>query len=85
VNCSICRRESQHLEKHHLVPRAKHGKETIEVCHDCGDQLHLLFDNRQLKYELNTLEKILANEKVQIWIKWIRKKKEFGICMKRKK
>lgn len=88
IICPICRRETPeaYIEKHHLVPRVKHGKETIDVCCDCGDQLHNIFSIKELEYIYNTLETILANERVKTWIRWIRKKKEFGtVCMKEKK
>jgi len=85
--CPICRREvpEAYLEKHHLVPRAKQGKDTVFLCCDCGDQLHKLFTNKELEKELNELAKLLANEKVRKWVKWIRKQKSFGFCMKSKK
>lgn len=86
--CSICRRETPEgfQESHHLVPRCKDGKETIDVCCDCGNQLHNFFTIKEMEYTYNTLETILADERVQTWIRWVRKKKEFGtVCMKVKK
>ncbi|MBD3314590.1 MAG: HNH endonuclease [Chitinivibrionales bacterium] len=73
------------FERHHLVPRCKKGKETIQVCIDCGDQLHKLFSLRQLQQTYNTLEMIHADSRVKRWIEWIRKQHYFGVCMKRKK
>ena len=85
--CRICKRAvlKQFLEKHHLVPKAKKGKEIILVCCDCGNQIHKLFSIKELTKQYNSLEKLLNNEKIQRWIEWIRKRKEFGICMKAKK
>ena len=89
MHCQICNRETpdQFLEKHHLIPKAKHGArlERIFVCIDCGNIIHKLFSNRELAKEYNTLEKILTNEKIIKWLKWVRKIKYFGICMKNKK
>jgi len=87
MNCRICGRftPDMHQEKHHLIPRAKGGKEKITVCHDCGNQVHQLFTNNELKKDFNTIEKLLANEKIQTWIKWVRKKPDWGVCMKAKK
>lgn len=87
INCRLCGRETpeEYQEKHHLVPKCKKGKEKEVVCCDCGDQLHNLFDNKELEREYNTIEKLLENERVQKWIKWIRKQSRFGICMKSKK
>jgi hypothetical protein len=87
LNCSICNRDtpSNYLEKHHKIPRCKNGKETILVCCDCGDQIHNLFSIKELKVKYNTLDSLVANERIQKWVSWIKNKKEFGICMKSKK
>jgi len=87
--CLICRRETQEkfLEKHHLIPASKGGKngKTIPVCIDCGNQIHLLFTNNELRDSYNTLEKLLEHPKIKTWVKWIRKQNKFGVCMKEKK
>lgn len=88
IKCRICGRDAPDglYEKHHLVPKCKDGKEMILVCVDCEDQLHQLFTIKELKNEYNSLKAILNNEKIQKWIRWIRKKPhDFNICMKRKK
>ena len=74
--CLICGREGEdkYFEKHHLEPAQKRkDSDTIDVCHQCGDQLHLLFDNNQLKKDFNTLDSILGNERVEKYVKWVRK------------
>ena len=85
--CALCGRDTpkQNLEKHHLVPRAKKGKEYIQVCCDCGNQIHKLFTIKELETTYNSFESLIENQEVQKWIKWIRTKKEFGFCMKSKK
>ena len=85
--CSICQRNTPdvYIEKHHLVPRAKKGKETVPVCHDCGNQIHILFSLKELRDTYNTVEALLANDRVQTWIRWVRKKKDFGVYAKAKK
>jgi hypothetical protein len=88
IYCSLCCREvpgPQYLEKHHSVPAAKGGKKTELVCIDCGDQIHVLFTNNELRDLYNTIDKLQEHPKVQIWVKWVRKQKNFGICMKKKK
>jgi len=47
MKCPFCRRETPEnfVEKHHLTPKYKKGKEVIYLCCDCGDQIHLLFSN----------------------------------------
>ena len=84
--CSICTRDTPdiYMEQHHLIPKAKKGKQTISVCMDCGNQLHQLFSLNELRDTYNTVESLLSHEGLQKWVKWIRKK-DFGICMKKKK
>lgn len=89
IICQICKRNTPEnkIERHHLIPKTKGGAklDCINVCCNCGDMLHKLFENKQLAKEYNTLEKILANEDMQKWVKWISKKDDFSICMKNKK
>jgi hypothetical protein len=87
--CKLCGRsgEDQHFELHHLEPASKRkDSDTIFVDHQCGDQIHKLFENYQLKTQFNTLEKLLADERVQKWISWVRKQPlEKRVTMKTKK
>lgn len=86
MNCSLCGRETPeaYREKHHLTPRSKKGKETILVCIDCGNQVHKLFTNNELRDKYNSLKALKSDPKVQKWICWI-KKQGFGMCHKEKK
>jgi len=86
--CRLCDRDmflKAHSERHHLIPKSKKGKITAWVCVDCGNQVHRLFTNKELEKEYNTLEALKSHPDVQIWIKWIRKQKRFGVCHKTKK
>lgn len=88
IYCKMCGREipdKRCLERHHLTPVAKGGKETDSVCIDCGDQIHMLFTNNELRDVYNSIEKLKEHPAIQKWIGWIRSKKEFGVCMKKKK
>lgn len=86
--CQLCKRNmpEELLEEHHLVPKCKKGRETIDVCRPCGDQIHQFYTPSELSKKYNTLEKLLAEEKIQNWIKWISKKPVTqNVCMRRKK
>ena len=88
MTCQLCKREGDDecFEKHHLTPKSRKGRETIIVCRSCGDQLHKLFSNKELEKKFNTLDKLLANDRVQTWINWISKKNtNDNVCMRRKK
>jgi hypothetical protein len=85
--CQICGRSTprRYQEDHHLRP-GREDSACVDVCCDCGDQIHNMFKNYVLRKELDTLEKLLANEDIQKWTKFIRRKTEFGkVCMKQKK
>jgi hypothetical protein len=85
TNCTLCHREVEdfYIEKHHLIPKCKKGKETIDVCKDCGDYLHKVFTIKEMTKKYNTLEKILEHQKVQNWIKWLQKRPNLrNVCMK---
>jgi len=88
VSCKICGRMTppEYVEKHHLVPKSRKGKETILVCRNCGSQVHMLFSNKEMERMYNNLDAILADERIQKWIKWIRNRpNDFRVCMKTKK
>lgn len=88
IRCKICGRLTplEYVERHHLVPKSRKGKDTIIVCRSCGSQVHKLFSNKKLAKLYNNLDAILADERIQKWIKWIRNKpNDFGVCMATKK
>ena len=87
IECSLCGRQTppEFSEKHHLIPKSKNGKETIDVCCNCGDQVHKLFTNKELEKELNTLDTLLVHPDMQKWIKWVSKQSSFTFSMKNKK
>jgi hypothetical protein len=84
--CRLCERDNQRLTEHHLIPRARHNKKvkrelesaernrTVDICRPCHSQIHDLFTNKQLEREFNTIELLKAEESVQTWIKWVRKR-----------
>lgn len=74
--CEICGRqgETEYFEKHHLEPAQKRkDSDVIDVCHQCGDQIHLLFTNAELKNEYNTLDKIMSDSRIVRYVRWVRK------------
>jgi len=74
--CPLCEREVDQLTKHHLTPERRNRKnsDSISICLQCSHQIHALFDNRTLKTELNTLEKLKADPKVVKYVQWIQKR-----------
>lgn len=86
--CPICERDTpqEYVEKHHTVPKSKKGKETEQVCCNCGDMIHQLIPLNELKKKYNTIALLKSHSGIQQWIKWISKKpNDFSVCMKLKK
>ena len=80
--CQLCGCVTN-LTRHHLIPASKcHNKykqikneesNWIWICRQCHDFLHSEYDNNELRDNLNTLEKLLADEKIMKFIHWRQK------------
>lgn len=90
--CQLCGREGPdyYFEKHHLFPGAQRRRsksrenDFIWVDRTCGDQIHQMFTNQQLRNELDSVEALRAA--MQTYISWVRKKPiEASVTMARKK
>ena len=93
MRCEICLRESEDstcFERHHLVP-GKHRRAKVDrkedyiiVCTTCGDQIHLMFDNVELRNRFNTLASLQSAMKT--FANWVSHRPlESKVSMKRKK
>eukprot|EP01006_Ploeotia_vitrea_P045548 TRINITY_DN66951_c3_g1_i1.p1 TRINITY_DN66951_c3_g1~~TRINITY_DN66951_c3_g1_i1.p1 ORF type:complete len:234 (-),score=27.53 TRINITY_DN66951_c3_g1_i1:116-748(-) len=82
--CQLCERPMA-LTRHHLIPRTtwdwyakRHGgtKELMAkvtlICRPCHSAVHSFHDEKTLAVEYNTVEKLLALEEIQKFIKWVR-------------
>jgi hypothetical protein len=85
--CPLCSREIP-LVPHHLIPKAVQSEnwfknhftpeqmeQHIMVCVDCHNAIHKFHESRELGQEVNTLEKILADEKIMKFAKFAAKQK----------
>jgi hypothetical protein len=70
--CSVCNTDEA-SEQHHIVPKAVggRGKKTIPCCKDCGQQVHMLFTNKELASM--QLHDLLCVPEMQHYIRWKRK------------
>jgi len=77
MTCDLCHRDLEHLTEHHLTPRSKlkagETTPTIGICSACHRQIHALFSNQELHDELNTLERLRDEPRVQRFLRWVRK------------
>lgn len=83
MKCQLCRRELERLTVHHLIPRQMTKRQkvdsspTINICSACHRQVHAFFDNKHLAQELNTLEKLRSEPKMQRFLAWIGKQNSY--------
>ena len=89
--CEMCKRKGQSLSEHHLIPRAVHTKKRFKrrfskeemrtrkadlcrLCHKRG--LHVLIpDNKELADKFNTVELLMADERIRRHVEWVKKQK----------
>lgn len=72
--CELCRREVQHLSRHHLVPREEGGRygATADLCQPCHSTIHLTISNQELAQQYNSLEALQQAEPLQKYLKWVK-------------
>lgn len=69
----------KHLTVHHLIPQQQTKRKkvksgpTINICSACHRQIHVLFDNKQLARELNTLEALKNESQMQKFLSWVKR------------
>ncbi|WP_223790014.1 hypothetical protein [Marinicella meishanensis] len=84
--CQLCGTD-QNITFHHLIPRTCHKNKWfrknfsredmrtrgVDVCRRCHSFIHQQHSEKHLGRELNTLEKILADEQLKPFIEWAKK------------
>lgn len=79
MECQLCEREMEKLTVHHLIPRQQIKRKkleqspTIDICSACHRQIHVLFDNKYLARELNTLSKLQNEPQLKKFLAWVKK------------
>ena len=81
--CVFCQRQVP-TRGHHVVPRCKGGREIVPTCQSCEDFIHKTWSHNQLRDEFNTVEKILADERFQKFLRWLGKQQNNVIFKSRR-
>ncbi len=73
--CAICKRKTNKLYNHHVVPKVKGGSkgEIVKCCLTCSKQIHMLFSENELAKR--PLDEILKTDDMQNYINWVQKRK----------
>lgn len=87
--CPLCGRElADPISRHHLMPLSKGGKDTptVPMHQICHFKIHTVFTETELKNYYHTVDRILENEEMQKFVKWVRKKEPsfYDVSMKKK-
>lgn len=76
-DCPICEREmweGKSIDKHHFTPKCKGGTETKYIHRICHSKIHSLFSESELADYYNTPARLLENEEMIKFVKWVSKK-----------
>jgi len=75
--CPLCQRElAEPTVRHHLIPPSKGGKDspTVQMHKICQAKVHAVFSETEQKNYYNTVERLLENEEIIKFVKWVSKK-----------
>lgn len=75
--CPICEREmikGKMVDKHHLIPKSKKGKETVYLHKICHRKLHATFSEKELEKKYYVIEVIREHPEIQKFIIWVSNK-----------
>ncbi|KAL3678677.1 hypothetical protein R1sor_021633 [Riccia sorocarpa] len=86
-HCAMCLRYMP-LTFHHLCPRMLHKSmlkkglytkqninDGIDICRPCHSAIHHVFDHETMALKMNTLEKLMEDERVQRWVRYAEKQR----------
>jgi len=69
--CPICETDKVAV-KHHVIPVSKGGNESVSVCMDCGNQIHMLYTNKELA-SFGSLAMLCEQSDMIKYIEWKKK------------
>ncbi|MGV3613693.1 MAG: hypothetical protein ACO1SV_00035 [Fimbriimonas sp.] len=79
--CALCDRTVSTVTRHHLLPKSvgrRQGRKiadlpTVDLCSACHRQLHVLYDNKRLAGELDSVATLREQPEMQRFLVWVRK------------
>lgn len=80
--CPLCNRPNLSPSDHHLIPKSRGGthlnNNKIRICRDCHKACHILFSNRELERQYNSVDALLGHPEMAKMIRFIRKQDPGG-------
>lgn len=76
MRCPLCGRDipSGQEDKHHLIPKTFKGKELVSLHKICHRTIHATLTERELLQYYHTIERLLENDTIRKFVKWVSKK-----------
>ena len=72
--CPLCARPLGRLrERHHIIPKSKGGRKTVELHPICHRKIHSVFTNTELE-RMGTIEALIVAPEMQTFIRWLKGK-----------
>jgi len=74
-DCPLCSRPlPEKPSKHHLIPKTFKGKKIVRLHRVCHRQIHANFTERELLNYYHTIDRLLENENIQNFVRWVKNK-----------
>lgn len=76
MTCPLCLRPlgDVNIDRHHLVPKCKGGKEQEEVHRICHRKVHATLTEKELEATYDTWAKLREQPELAAFVKWVQKK-----------
>lgn len=74
--CPLCGRPlgSEHVDRHHLIPRTFKGKDQFPVHKICHRKIHSVFTERELLHSFHTWDALRSAPEIADFIAWVARK-----------
>jgi 5-methylcytosine-specific restriction endonuclease McrA len=74
--CPICSRElgDVKINRHHLVPKSRKGKDQYKIHEICHRKIHATFTIKELEQVFHTWDELKSHPDIQKFIEWVQNK-----------
>lgn len=74
--CPLCGRPipAAQRDAHHLVPKSKGGRDTVDLHRICHRQIHAVLTETELARHYRSVELLLAHPDLRSFVEWVRTK-----------
>ncbi len=72
--CPLCRRplgDPDLVERHHLVPRSRGGRETVLLHAICHRKIHSLFTEAEIAAGYSSIAALRAHPEIRKFVRWL--------------